>query len=119
MMRQYEMVERVRAYDPNADEDVLNKAYVFAVKAHGSQTRASGDPYFSHPVEVAGILTQMRLDSASVITGLLHDVVEDTGVTLGAKLYVDALSGPHDAGASYLKMMRHNVTQLVAGMQRN
>lgn len=82
MMRQYEMVERVRAYDPNADEDVLNKAYVFAVKAHGSQTRASGDPYFSHPVEVAGILTQMRLDSASVITGLLHDVVEDTGVTL-------------------------------------
>jgi GTP pyrophosphokinase len=94
MMRQYEMVERVRAYDPNADEDVLNKAYVFAVKAHGSQTRASGDPYFSHPVEVAGILTQMRLDSASVITGLLHDVVEDTDVSLEE---IDRIFGPEVA----------------------
>ncbi len=82
MIRQYELVERVKAYDPGADEDILNRAYVFALKAHGSQTRASGDPYFSHPLEVAGILTKMRLDSASIVTALLHDVVEDTGVNL-------------------------------------
>ncbi len=82
MMRQYELVERVKAYDPNADEDAINRAYVFSVKKHGSQLRASGDPYFSHPVEVAGILTRFKLDSASIITGLLHDTVEDTLTTL-------------------------------------
>ena len=78
MIRQYELVERVKAYDPAADEDALNRAYVYAMKMHGSQVRASGDPYFSHPLEVAGILTSMKLDSASIITALLHDVVEDT-----------------------------------------
>ena len=82
MMRQYELVERVRSYDPSADEDALNKAYVFSMKAHGSQTRASGDPYFSRPVEVAGILTDYRLDTASIVTGLLHDTVEDTVATI-------------------------------------
>jgi len=82
VMRQYELVERVRAYDPNADEDLLNRAYVFAMKAHGSQLRASGDPYFSHPVEVAGILSGWKLDSASIATGLLHDTIEDTGATI-------------------------------------
>jgi len=82
MMRQYELVERVKSYDPNADEAALNRAYVFSMKAHGSQLRASGDPYFSHPVEVAGILASMKLDSASIITGLLHDTVEDTVATL-------------------------------------
>jgi guanosine-3',5'-bis(diphosphate) 3'-pyrophosphohydrolase len=78
MIRQFELVERVKEYDPGADEDALNRAYVFAMKAHGSQTRASGDPYFSHPLEVAGILTEYRLDSASIVTALLHDVIEDT-----------------------------------------
>jgi GTP pyrophosphokinase len=82
MIRQYELVERVRAYDPGVDEDALNRAYVFAMKAHGSQKRASGDPYFSHPLEVAGILTNLRLDGASIFTALLHDLVEDTEVTL-------------------------------------
>ncbi len=82
VIRQYELVERVKAYDPDADEDLLNRAYVFAMKAHGSQLRASGDPYFHHPVEVAGILTGFRLDSASIATALLHDTVEDTGATL-------------------------------------
>jgi GTP pyrophosphokinase len=81
VLRQYELVEKVRAYDPSIDEDALNKAYVFAMKAHGTQTRASGDPYFSHPVEVAGILADMRLDCASIITGLLHDTIEDTGTS--------------------------------------
>ncbi|MEZ5846238.1 MAG: bifunctional (p)ppGpp synthetase/guanosine-3',5'-bis(diphosphate) 3'-pyrophosphohydrolase [Geminicoccaceae bacterium] len=81
-MRQYDLVELVKSYDPNADENLLNRAYVFAMKAHGSQLRASGDPYFHHPVEVAGILAGYKLDSASIATGLLHDTVEDTGVTL-------------------------------------
>src|SRR3546814_8568854 len=82
MIRQFELVERVKSYDPGADEDALNRAYVFAMKAHGSQKRASGDPYFSHPIEVAGILTDLKLDDSTIITALLHDVVEDTGTTL-------------------------------------
>ncbi|HXV22940.1 MAG TPA: bifunctional (p)ppGpp synthetase/guanosine-3',5'-bis(diphosphate) 3'-pyrophosphohydrolase [Alphaproteobacteria bacterium] len=82
MIRQFELVERVRAYDPGADEDLLNRAYVFSMKAHGAQKRASGDSYFSHPLGVAGILTDMKLDTASVATGLLHDTVEDTAATL-------------------------------------
>jgi len=82
MMRQFELVERVKSYDPNADEDAINRAYVFAMKMHGSQLRASGDPYFSHPIEVAGILTKYRLDSSSIITALLHDTIEDTPATL-------------------------------------
>ncbi|NVJ90668.1 MAG: bifunctional (p)ppGpp synthetase/guanosine-3',5'-bis(diphosphate) 3'-pyrophosphohydrolase [Methylocystaceae bacterium] len=81
MIRQYELVERVKAYDPSADEDALNRAYVFAMKAHGSQKRASGDPYFIHPLEVAGILTDYRLDTDTIITALLHDTIEDTEVT--------------------------------------
>ena len=56
LMRQYELVERVKGYDPTADEGLLDRAYVYAMQAHGAQLRASGDPYFSHPVEVAGIL---------------------------------------------------------------
>src|SRR5688572_20601818 len=82
MIRQFELVERVKAYDPGADEDLLNRAYVFSMKAHGLQSRASGDPYFSHPLGVAEILTRLKLDSASIITGLLHDTVEDTEATL-------------------------------------
>ena len=82
MLRQYELVEKVRDYDSSSDEDALNRAYVFSMMAHGHQTRESGDPYFSHPVEVAGILADMRLDTASIITGLLHDTVEDTDATL-------------------------------------
>ena len=82
MIRQFELVERVKSYDPGADEDLLNRAYVFSMKAHGSQSRASGDPYFSHPLGVAEILTRLKLDSASIATGLLHDTVEDTEATL-------------------------------------
>ena len=82
MMRQFELVERVKSYDPTADEDVINRAYVYAMKMHGSQLRASGDPYFSHPIEVAGILTELKLDDSSIVTALLHDVVEDTEATL-------------------------------------
>ncbi|MCH7692272.1 MAG: bifunctional (p)ppGpp synthetase/guanosine-3',5'-bis(diphosphate) 3'-pyrophosphohydrolase [Proteobacteria bacterium] len=82
MIRQFELLEQVKAYDPGADEDALNRAYVFAMKAHGVQKRASGDPYFSHPLEVAGILTKYKLDSASIVTALLHDTIEDTPATL-------------------------------------
>ncbi|KAB2833199.1 MAG: bifunctional (p)ppGpp synthetase/guanosine-3',5'-bis(diphosphate) 3'-pyrophosphohydrolase, partial [Caedimonadaceae bacterium] len=71
MIRQYELVEKIKSYDPDVDEDLLNKAYVFSMKAHGSQTRESGDPYFSHPLEVAGLLADMKLDLATIITGLL------------------------------------------------
>ncbi len=81
MLRQYELVERVKAYDPDADEDLLNRAYVFSMKAHGSQLRASGDPYFSHPIEVAGILTDLKLDHETIVTGILHDTIEDTVAT--------------------------------------
>nr|WP_307347083.1 bifunctional (p)ppGpp synthetase/guanosine-3',5'-bis(diphosphate) 3'-pyrophosphohydrolase [Caulobacter ginsengisoli] len=80
-MRQFELIERVRAYEPDADEALLNRAYVYAVRMHGSQKRASGDPYFAHPIEVAGILTDYRLDTATIVTALLHDVIEDTEVS--------------------------------------
>ncbi|HEX4197667.1 MAG TPA: bifunctional (p)ppGpp synthetase/guanosine-3',5'-bis(diphosphate) 3'-pyrophosphohydrolase [Caulobacteraceae bacterium] len=81
MLRQYELIEKVKSYDPTADEGLLNRAYVYAMRMHGSQTRASGDPYFAHPIEVAGILTDYRLDTASIVTALLHDVIEDTPVS--------------------------------------
>ncbi len=83
MMRQYELVDRVSSYDPSANEDLLNRAYVFATQKHGDQKRASGDPYYSHPVEVAGILTDLHLDTASIATALLHDTIEDTETTFG------------------------------------
>lgn len=83
MLRQYELVERVQSYDPDADEAMLNRAYVYTVQKHGTQKRASGDPYFSHPVEVAGLMTDLKLDQDTIITALLHDTVEDTLATIG------------------------------------
>ncbi|MEL6530909.1 MAG: bifunctional (p)ppGpp synthetase/guanosine-3',5'-bis(diphosphate) 3'-pyrophosphohydrolase [Pseudomonadota bacterium] len=82
MLRQYELVEKVKEYDPDADEAALNRAYVYTVQKHGSQKRASGDPYFSHPVEVAGLMTDLQLDQETIITALLHDTVEDTLATI-------------------------------------
>ena len=81
MLRQYELVDRVLSYDPEADEALLNRAYVFSLQAHGSQKRASGDPYFSHPIEVAGILTDLHLDAETIATAILHDTIEDTVAT--------------------------------------
>src|ERR1700710_633117 len=81
MMRQFELVERVAAYNPNVDEQLLNKAYVYAMQKHGTQMRASGDPYFAHPLEVAAILTDLKLDDATIAVGLLHDTIEDTDAT--------------------------------------
>jgi GTP pyrophosphokinase len=91
MMRQYELVERVRRYNPHADEELLNKAYVYAMRAHGVQKRASGDPYFTHPLEVAAILTEMRLDDATIVAAVLHDTIEDTAST---REEIDQIFGP-------------------------
>jgi guanosine-3',5'-bis(diphosphate) 3'-pyrophosphohydrolase len=90
MMRQYELVERVLGYDAKANEALLNRAYVYAMKAHSNQRRASGDPYFSHPLEVAAILTDLKLDDATIATALLHDVIEDTEAT---RAEIDQLFG--------------------------
>jgi len=94
MLRQYELVERVLAYEPEADEAMLNRAYVYTVQKHGSQKRASGDPYFSHPVEVAGLMTELKLDQETIITALLHDTVEDT---LATTEEIERLFGPNVA----------------------
>ncbi|MEO6394822.1 MAG: bifunctional (p)ppGpp synthetase/guanosine-3',5'-bis(diphosphate) 3'-pyrophosphohydrolase [Devosia sp.] len=91
MMRQYELVEKVQAYNPHADEQLLNRAYVYAMQKHGAQKRASGDPYFNHPLEVAAILTDLHLDDATVAVGLLHDTIEDTDAT---RAEIDLLFGP-------------------------
>jgi guanosine-3',5'-bis(diphosphate) 3'-pyrophosphohydrolase len=81
MLRFNDILERLTSYYPNADTDLLKKAYVFSAKVHSGQARLSGEPYLNHPLEVAGILTQLKLDVASVATGLLHDTVEDTLAT--------------------------------------
>ena len=81
MMRQYDLIERVRRYNPGTSEALLNRAYVYAMKAHGEQKRASGDPYFSHPLEVAAILTDLKLDDSTIAAALLHDTIEDTAAT--------------------------------------
>src|SRR5229473_788934 len=81
MMRQYDLIERVKRYNPNTSEAMLNRAYVYAMKAHGEQKRASGDPYFSHPLEVAAILTDLKLDDSTIAAALLHDTIEDTAAT--------------------------------------
>jgi GTP diphosphokinase / guanosine-3',5'-bis(diphosphate) 3'-diphosphatase len=95
MMRQYDLIERVRRYNPNSNEALLNRAYVYAMKAHGEQRRASGDPYFSHPLEVAAILTDLKLDDSTIAAALLHDTIEDTPVT---RAEIDQMFGP-DIGA--------------------
>src|SRR5271155_2084574 len=95
MMRQYELVERVRRYNPHADEDLLDRAYVYAMKAHGAQKRASGDPYLSHPLEVAAILTDLKLDDSTIVAAVLHDTIEDTEAT---RAEIDQVFG-HEIGA--------------------
>jgi RelA/SpoT family (p)ppGpp synthetase len=94
MMRQFELVDRVKQYNPATNEDLLNRAYVYAMRAHGEQKRASGDPYFSHPLQVAAILTDLKLDDATIAAALLHDTIEDTDAT---RTEIDRLFG-HDIG---------------------
>src|SRR6516162_9503668 len=90
MMRQYELIDRVKQYNPDANEELLNRAYVYAMRAHGEQKRASGDPYFSHPLQVAAILTDLKLDDATIAAALLHDTIEDTDAT---RAEIDRLFG--------------------------
>ncbi len=94
LMRQFELVDRVKQYNPSTNEDLLNRAYVYAMRAHGSQKRNSGDPYFSHPLQVAAILTDLKLDDATIAAALLHDTIEDTDAT---RTEIDRLFG-HDIG---------------------
>ncbi len=94
-MRHNDLIDRVRRYNPDTNEALLNRAYVYAMKAHGEQRRASGDPYFSHPIEVAAILTDLKLDDATIAAALLHDTIEDTATT---RAEIDSLFGP-DIGA--------------------
>jgi GTP diphosphokinase / guanosine-3',5'-bis(diphosphate) 3'-diphosphatase len=93
-VRHYDLVEKVQSYNPKADEALLNRAYVFAMQMHGQQKRASGDPYISHPIEVASILTTLKLDDETIATALLHDTVEDTPATLEQ---IGKLFGPNIA----------------------
>ena len=81
MLNSDELINKVKVYNKFLNPEKLNKAYDFAVKAHSNQKRASGDPYSVHPIEVANILTDLKLDSATITTGLLHDTIEDTFAT--------------------------------------
>ena len=97
-----QLCEKIIAYDPSLDGDRLRRAFVFGMKAHEGQTRASGEPYYTHPIAVANLLADMHLDLDTVITALLHDTVEDCDVTLAT---VNAAFGP-------------NVAQLVDGVTK-
>lgn len=81
LIRFGDIVERIEAYNPDYDEELIQKAYIFSAKAHQGQIRLSGEPYLSHPLEVANILVQMQLDEQTIATGLLHDTIEDTFAT--------------------------------------
>ena len=94
LMRQYELIDRVKQYNPNTNENLLDRAYVYAMRAHGEQKRASGDPYISHPLEVAAILTDLKLDDATIAAALLHDTIEDTDAT---RAEIDRIFG-HEIG---------------------
>ena len=81
MLRLNDILDRISRYHPDPDLDLIKKAYVYSAKVHQGQIRKSGEPYLVHPLEVAGILAEMRLDEASIVTGLLHDTIEDTLAT--------------------------------------
>ena len=81
MIRLNDILQRVASYHPDPDLDIIKKAYVYSAKVHQGQLRKSGEPYLIHPLEVAGILAELKLDEASIVTGLLHDTIEDTLAT--------------------------------------
>ncbi|HAE95256.1 MAG TPA: bifunctional (p)ppGpp synthetase/guanosine-3',5'-bis(diphosphate) 3'-pyrophosphohydrolase, partial [Hyphomonas atlantica] len=78
-----QLISKVRAYHPRVKSELLGAAYDFAKKHHGEQMRDSGDAYYSHPVEVASLLADVKLDEITIVAGLLHDVVEDTEIDIG------------------------------------
>ena len=81
MIRITDIIDRVSDYDPDSDLDLIDRAYIYSARVHEGQVRLSGEPYLSHPLEVAGILAEMKLDRVSIVSGLLHDVIEDTNAT--------------------------------------
>ncbi|MGD8522114.1 MAG: bifunctional (p)ppGpp synthetase/guanosine-3',5'-bis(diphosphate) 3'-pyrophosphohydrolase [Desulfobacterales bacterium] len=81
MIRINDIIDKVSDYDPDANLDIIDRAYIYSARVHDGQTRLSGEPYLSHPLEVAGILAEMKLDPVSVVSGILHDVIEDTYAT--------------------------------------
>jgi len=91
MIRIGDIIDKISAYNPEADLGVVSQAYVYSARVHAGQVRLSGEPYLSHPLEVAGILAEMKLDTVSVVAGLLHDVIEDTHTTAEE---VKAIFGP-------------------------
>src|SRR5260221_784391 len=109
MMRQYDLIERVRRCNPQTSEALLNRAYVYAMKAHGEQWRASGDPYCAHPLEVAAIRTDLKLDDATIAAALLHDTIEDTTAT---RAEIDQMFG-EDIGALVEGLTKLNKLELV------
>src|SRR4029450_10785479 len=90
-----DLIDKVRTYNPTAPFDVLERAYAFSAEVHHGQRRASGEPYLTHPLQVAGIIADMRLDVPSVATGLLHDTVEDT---LATQEQIESTFGAEIAG---------------------
>src|SRR6056297_182524 len=82
MLRISDILDKINEYYPDADVDIVNQAYVYSAKVHEVQVRLNGEPYLSHPLEVANILADMHLDTTSIACGLLHDVVEDTHTTV-------------------------------------
>ena len=95
MNEQIKLVQKVKNYFPKLNVENINKAYDFGKKAHENQTRASGDPFFTHPFEVANILAQMKLDENSIITGLLHDVIPSGfGIKSNENFFLYSLIAP-------------------------
>jgi guanosine-3',5'-bis(diphosphate) 3'-pyrophosphohydrolase len=82
MIRINDIIDKISEYNPDADLDIIDRAYIYSARVHDGQVRLSGEPYLSHPLEVAGILADMKLDTVSVAAGLLHDVIEDTHATV-------------------------------------
>src|SRR5512140_1919613 len=82
IVRLDDIVEHLQKVNPEADVDLVRRAYIFSAKAHHGQTRLSGESYLNHPIEVANILADLRLDPATVAAGILHDTIEDTKSTL-------------------------------------
>jgi len=107
MIRLSEILDRVVSYNPDVDLTLIERAYVFSAKVHDGQTRLSGEPYLSHPLEVAGILADMKLDNVCIIAGILHDVVEDTSATIEE---IEEMFGPDVAnivdGVSKITQLR-------------
>jgi len=102
MIRINDILDKIGEYNPEADLDVVERAYIFSARVHDGQVRLSGEPYLSHPLEVAGILADMKLDAVSVAAGLLHDVIEDT----------------HATPEEILEMFGEDITHIVSGVTK-